>query len=353
MKRILIIFLCMCLWETSAVAQHVLLLESNSMRPGDSFALINIEKLRPGNEGVEQVWDFSDTGTTGDIQSVQVLSDSCGSLIRIGIGQKNVFCWQGDALWKTYYEDDLKNIRFDEPILEMLFPLQYGDSLTASFAGTGKYCGDHNMKITGKRFIEADAEGIILSEEMDTLTNVLRVHTQTVMSYTLDIDSLALDTAMTGMEFEEKYDWYIRGMRYPVYTSQRVTCYTGNTQVFSYCENYKLMSDYLSFEDEANDSIQAVDSLFATPKIQAEKEVIHYQVSVENGVVHVDYTLDEDANVTGVVANVMGVRYFTQRQRGASGKQMTMDFNCNSLPHGTYTLYLNVNGMVNSSTITI
>ena len=136
---------------------------------------------------------------------------------------------QGDSLLICGFENHTTLVSYDQPEAYLRFPLHYGDSIEGYFHGLGKYCDRLGMRHYGRYKTKADATGVVVLAEGDTLRNVIRLHTERTMAaemmpielldslgaYTHDsIDlHIAADTALVRMDI---YRWYAEGYRYPV-----------------------------------------------------------------------------------------------------------------------------------------
>ena len=113
--------------------------------------------------------------------------------------------FEGDTLFKTRYENPITNISYNKPIPDMIYPMTYGNIYTAEFEGKGTYCHHNCLATSGSILLEADANGIILFPEQDTLRNVLRVHTQTISTIGIERDSVITDSTKWMRNIEDTY----------------------------------------------------------------------------------------------------------------------------------------------------
>ena len=94
--------------------------------------------------------------------------------------------------------------------------------------------------------MEADAEGKIINCEGDTLNNVIRVHTTRLNSISMHTlsDTLLADTSHIKLEIEERYEWYVKGYRYPMYETTSI-CFYDNMTPVSYIHKAYLLIHHL------------------------------------------------------------------------------------------------------------
>ena len=65
------------------------------------------------------------------------------------------------------------------------------------------------------------------------------------------------------------------------------------------------------------------------------------------------YDLDEDATITTIVANHMGMLCVSRQWTQNAGQGYSTQIDCNGLLPGVYILYINVNGKVYSEKVTL
>lgn len=320
---------------------HVL----NAPRSGDRYNLKQVEYINPGVNGRNVVWDFSTLNSTGmafqkeyflSTDSVLSCADDDG-VIRFSLTPDSLCC--------LGYETRLKHMEYTDPMKVMSYPLEYGDSSVSHYSGIGDYCKRLVLKNAGTRIVEADAEGKIINCEGDTLNNVIRVHTTRLNSISMHTlsDTLLADTSHIKLEIEERYEWYVKGYRYPMYETTSICFYDNMTPVSYIHKAYYYSPDDLSeLSDPVNEEMLTNNSLSETP----ERDIIHYSISNDVYSLTVDYSLDADANINVIICNSRGMLYGRRNTRQPAGTGYQMSFNIASLPKGEYVLYLNVNGKV-------
>jgi hypothetical protein len=69
--------------------------------------------------------------------------------------------------------------------------------------------------------------------------------------------------------------------------------------------------------------------------------------------VKVNFDLTEDATVKGLISNVSGIMLRQQSRHHEAGRGYEMELDCSGLSRGEYVLYMNVNGIVESYTVSL
>ena len=342
--------------QSQAFAQNVLSEEANMIRE-DSLTKRSIEYFYFAERGENVCWDLS--GQIEYVRKYPVLfkNDSCGRIRELEKGQLSRFKYSNDSLFLANIESPLQKITYNKPVLKQVYPFHYGDSVSAPFSGIGLYCGDHIYTEEGVSSIRADAYGTIVLFE-DTIKNVLRIYTVKTTSKRMDIDNLALDTAKCNLEIEEKYEWYARGYRYPLFETVTITSYSEMTPIGTIRQAYcYLPEEQYALNDSTNREILKHDSI-AEAKIEyskklAEKDIIHYDMINEGGIIDFNYTLDKNADIMLLVCNSIGIIYKRQELSPKAGCQNSIQIDCSSLKRGQYIMYINVNGMVYNEKINL
>lgn len=352
MSKTIIILACLSCNE--AYAQNVLNGSSNMLRNGDCVAMQPLDFSWEGATGEKVVWDFSGIDNLGGSREVELMQDSLGNYHKTENFDMYTYMFSGDSLLLAVKENRLEHIIYNLPKVAMVYPFQYGDSLMANFSGDGSYCGDHQVRVCGQVRVKADGFGSLILSDKDTLDNVLRVYTMTTTSMAVDMDSAKIDPERLKQEIEEKYEWYARGYRYPLYETVLRTSYSNLVPVATKGFAYRLLPDSITLQqDEENDSIRKSDLAGKHEGDSSNDDIIHYQVHKKGCDVTVEYSLDKDAHIIGIVADIMGIVYKTVSQSGKAGDQLAMAFNCQGLRPGQYVIYINVNGKVYNEKISL
>ncbi len=216
------------------------------------------------------------------------------------------------------------------------------------------YCGNHPFREVGTTTIKVDADGSIVLAENDTIKNVRRVHTIDAYAICMDLDSAALDTAKLTQVIDERYEWYLPYSQYPIIENVTSTTYYNmnvlGTTKYACCN---LPEDQSAFyvTPEEEDGTEEQEGF--SDENQQMPDIIHYQIETHGKTIHISYDLDEDATITTIVANHMGMLSMTRQWTQEAGQGYSVQIDCNSLRPGVYILYINVNGKVYSEKVTL
>lgn len=336
-----------------AAQEYFLSEEANLVSDSGMVSFQDIPYFYAEGNSEHIIWNFSDKVPDGSNSRIWLQKDALGRHVVLSDHDITYFRLSNDTLFETSYESPLIKTDYIQPLVYMHYPFTYSDSISASFKSNGMYCGDHPFRERGKSTTVADARGIIVLGE-DTIPNVLRVYTLKSYSICMDIDSAALDSAKLKQVIEERYDWYARGYRYPIFTTILNTCYD-NMQAIASQQKALYMLPYAQNQlyDPYNEDVRRSDSISKARKQNTDREIIHYSITQNGSQITIDYSLDDSADITALVSDAMGIIYKQTHRHNDAGDGYLLTINCNGLSHDKYILYINVNGKIYSEKVTI
>jgi hypothetical protein len=320
----------------------------------DSIQKSNIRYFSPGKGGKNRTWDFSQKLGSNASSQVMFMADSTGLLSIIEPDKISYYGTTPNSIILYGSETPLEKREYAVEKISKLFPLEYGDSVSRQFRCEGMYCGNHPFREVGTTTIKVDADGSIVLAENDTIKNVRRVHTIDAYAICMDLDSAALDTAKLTQVIDERYEWYLPYSQYPIIENVTSTTYYNmnvlGTTKYACCN---LPEDQSAFyvTPEEEDGTEEQEGF--SDENQQMPDIIHYQIETHGKTIHISYDLDEDATITTIVANHMGMLSMTRQWTQEAGQGYSVQIDCNSLRPGVYILYINVNGKVYSEKVTL
>uniref|UniRef100_A0AB33IVX0 T9SS type A sorting domain-containing protein n=1 Tax=Prevotella sp. GTC17253 TaxID=3236793 RepID=A0AB33IVX0_9BACT len=211
----------------------------NAPRAEDCLVEQVMDYSSVGPQGDNAIWDFSNVRMRGKDYKVSFdsVKHESADFISMEHQTKYYYKMSNDSLFLCGYENPTTSVSFSCPELLLNFPMTYGQSISSSYEGKGKYCNKVDMKVYGLSRSRIDGRGILVLPTGDTLRHVLRLHRtkrffhdffsqkdsvirsydsikthyEDIMRARLSTDSLIL--------YEDVYQWYAPGYRYPVYES--------------------------------------------------------------------------------------------------------------------------------------
>lgn len=328
----------------------------SGMEPSSADSLVKsrIRYFSPGMGGRNKVWDFSGKLRSKESFQVKFTKDSSGVVQVIEPGRISYCLPSADTLILIGRESTLEKRDYAVRKIAGRFPLAYGDSVSKPFRCEGMYCGDHPFREAGMTTVKVDAEGSIVFAGNDTVRNVLRVRAIDSYSICMDADSAALDTARLTQVIDERYEWYLPGAQYPVIEDVTSTTYhdmevIGTTR-FAYCNLPESQAAYYITPDD-EDGADDGDNSFGEGVLAS--DIIEYDIVTQGKVILISYSLDEEATITMMIANHMGMTFLSRQWTQEAGVGYSARFDCSGLRPGVYLLYINVNGKIYSEKVTL
>ena len=333
-------------------SKHSLSVSANAPKAGDTSARIKVTCISPGQDGENVLWDFS-RAEGNQNAPIQYICNRDSSLLCVETDKKHVFELRNDSLYLSDTESALYSIHYDMPILLATYPFAYNDTIRSFFHGTGTYCKTYPVDVNGMLTTIVDGYGTLCLQEGDTLHNVLRIHSMRTTSLQMseNTDSISSRQNPPKQEIEERYIWFARGYRYPLYETVTDTWYHNMQQVTT--ANMAFRSDLENLRqlvDSVNHDIRLQDSIYTADETE-KASIIKYTVTVSSNHATLRYNMAESATLHVLLCDSSG---FVFRQMTASGEpdiEYEMDIDCTGLRRDVYILYLNVNGQVYSETI--
>jgi hypothetical protein len=349
--------------------------QHNHFRPGDVLIKQQVEFIDPGSSGANKVWDFSKLNTINDEytltyslpplegDSVYILGDirynkknvSDNELI-VGTEHNTMYYYHlsGDSLSQMGHENPAVKLAYTSPMVLMLYPLNYGQSVSSVYKSEGLYSGTVDIRTQGIMTTSADAYGKIILPSGDTLSPVLRVKTEQTI---LDIpDELSVNTDKNDKgKLLETCRWYSKGYRYPVFETIRNINLSDSTEIFSTAfffppqdhlyldtdpENQALLDELWKGTEED----QVIDPTAKTVTLEDIMTCKMYPNPVIS-VLNLEYELKQDAKVSFELYSIEGlpVKKIAAKSKTAGNYYETVD--CSGLHPKNYVLRITANGL--------
>ena len=192
-----------------------------------------------GRSGENVLWDFSRLTSIDDSYTLEYSSSDSVTIVGTEHHTRYYYSLSGDSLLCYGYENSTTLMINERPELLLRFPVSYGDSTFCYYNGNGEYSGRLDVNAMGTVSTKADAYGMMILPDGDTLKNVLRVRTVKKIAYgtepinfykenlpgafvTNDSINYRMATDTLLMELET-FKWYTEGYRYPVFETVKNT----------------------------------------------------------------------------------------------------------------------------------
>ena len=206
---------------------------------GDSLIKQQIEYFDPGKPGKNITWDLSQAQVIREeypiiYSSPKLIEDSIYVIgndtilkryvpnteyfIKKEYGTMYYYQFKNDTISLIGHENPTVRLRYTEPLMECVFPLNYNDEFLSPYLLEGGYSNSSKILSSGNIKIKADAYGKIILPEGDTISPVLRVKTTQTICRSMR-SSIYKDSIRPNVQDKviETYKWYAKGYRYPVF----------------------------------------------------------------------------------------------------------------------------------------
>ena len=349
-----VLFLITLWFFLGVKAQVTVHKEANLPKGGDKFVRQQVTSCPVGNSGMNAIWDMSNCEVlTGD-HIIEYIGDSLQQFIMSENLEMRHIRLSGDSLLLDRKENRLSCIRYSKAPLLIKYPLYYGDSITSTFEGDGTYCGDHHVWVSGDQTQHADGTGVLILSESDTLRNVLRVKSVTNQMMVMSMDTIDIDPNQWKHERIIRYDWYVSGYRYPLFTSITRNTLAGDSVIATRQSAYRqLPFDAESIVDPQNELLRKTIAEQPAKSVSSDKCPIDYELTVNQGILNIHYSSESVCQGTFMVTSVSGVVYKKSSFTCPSQEVTDMRIDCSGLLRGEYLFSVIVNGKVYTKNITI
>lgn len=342
-------------------AQNIITFENNSPRCDDITEKQQVSYVPSGDAGEGIVWDFSGVRVKNDLSNEFYCESDSTILFETTSNSINKYHVTNQELNLIGYETPYQSMTHNQPVLQVAYPFSYGQVTEHDYSGVGKYCNTKGLQTIGNVRIEADATGIMYLSDSDTVNNVTRIHS--IRSGAIGMcdidDTTTLVRENMKQEIEERYQWYARGYRYPIFETISISYYDNMDLVSCKQTAYRYLPDMQrQLEDEENEELLNDDNNNSDGSNNNNNnydnsDIIHYNISVSGGTAHLTYDLSQDANITILVCNYMGCTFKHMSFKATSGEGLETDIDCSGLSPDIYVLYINVNGKIYNEKINL
>lgn len=343
-----IIIQALLLLSSATYAQNTLSTATNSLRP-DSVGKEVMNFLDPGCSGENICWDFSNIEVQNTKAATMLLYDLTDKLLWDENGSLVTYKPSTDSLLISRIETPLYEMNYSQPIVSLMFPFQYGSSISNPFSGTGSYEGKLLLSEHGYNTVTADGSGTLILADEDTLRNVLRVSTTRSAEVTITDKESAAEYG-TLQKATDIHEWYARGYRYPVLKcfEERISKDSTLLRTTHYSQRIN-PTEMALLEDPANEDIRIADSLAHA----AANPLRNLSFTNNGNAAIVTYDLATDTHVSMTLADSRAIVYWRSESDESSGTHHEHRVSLTGLLRGQYIIYINAGGAIYSNKVNV
>lgn len=314
------IALSMALFHQILLAQVLISSDANGFRCGDQLCKVQVDYVDPGDGGPSEVWPLGRI-TRKSKEFLQTIVSTRDTVAIFERDRIQHYLVRGDSLLDKGDQSRRAYCLYDRERPMLLFPFQYGDSLSGFYSGQGQ---EENFKTSrsGWGYSVADGMGILTDGE-DSIPHVTRLHffdDYTNTYYSGDTISCHI--------LCDRYSWYCAGYRYPVMESMHWSSIAEDSKIQPLDSITYLFLPVMQMdlaEDAVNDSILN-EVIIADAMEAAESATKSALSSIEAGLsadgtrLNISYSLDENSDIDfcacDILGNILGHAFYENQNAG-------------------------------------
>ena len=179
---------------------------TSGLRHGDFLCRVEFPYESEGERGEASVWTLPDIPDDSP-DHLQAIRSNGDTIVIYEEGRMLHYLMRGDTLYNKGEQSRRSYRILSQERPELVYPFQFGDSISGSYEGDCRYEGNHYTSC-GQGYTVADGMGLLTDGE-DTLHHVLRLHLHDYFE-----DDYGNET--TERWSRDCFRWYCMGYRYPV-----------------------------------------------------------------------------------------------------------------------------------------
>lgn len=290
-------------------------------------------------EGAYQTWNLCNL-EQGLSKKMEIFlnQDSCMNIVFDG----NIHTYRNcnNSIDLISQEHPTSWLSYSLPIKRLLNNSILGSMDSCAFEAKGKYCGKNVLTKKGTFIEKVDAEGIMVLESSDTLSNIYRKHRSILSDIAIFEDSTENAKPTVFNEKDEYYLWYHKDCFVPIFIQNSKTLFKDGDKVF--CEKiaYLMDKDEMLFLEKKHKEDKKCGKTYD----KRDSPISSHAISFDNESrkLHITIRANQPIKVSVLVSTTDGV-LMLHRQMDCGDIATNEDvFDCSALPRGQYAISLQV-----------
>ena len=312
--KIKLLFSILLALSTPAMSQVSLTTTTSSLRHGDILCRVEIPYESEGERGEASVWTLPAIPDDSP-DHLQAIRSNGDTIVIYEQNRMLHYLMRGDTLYNKGEQSRRTYRILSQERPELVYPFQYGDSISGSYEGDCQYEGIR-YTVSGTGYTVADGLGILTDGE-DTLRHVLRLHLHDFF-----VDDYS--NGMTEQKTTDRYRWYCMGYRYPV--METIVTYrqegAEQTQISSATYLYLPVMQMELEEDVPNEALlaQLEAGGYGGQGETGSLASVDATLGSDGRSLIINYTLDSSSDITfyacDIIGNVLGTSHYENREAG-------------------------------------
>ena len=155
----------------TAQAQIILSSACIGFRTSDLLSKVDILWTEQDRCGKDLVWDLRESSVLSyrSLLFYDTPDEASGVIISSEQFANSLYSVRSNGIYRIGFTTPTLRMSYEQPECMLPFPLQYGDSTSTFFSGSGTYSDKFFVREYGSSTLSADAYGTMLLPEGDTL----------------------------------------------------------------------------------------------------------------------------------------------------------------------------------------
>lgn len=337
----------------------------NRPRAGDEIIKQQVEYKDPGPSGAGVYWDFSKVETVNNQYKLTYSQPRLVSKSKYILGKDTILAkevsvdelligtehntmyyyrFKDNCLLLLGHENPTTLLQYTTPMVAGIYPTNYNEKHQSSYSSEGLYSSRTSFRTQGELQIQADAYGMMLLPDKDTLRQVLRVKTLQIIKESIKKKS-GEDKELHNTV--ENYKWYTKGYRYPIFEVIKTVNDGLDGKNFETAFYFPLQDHLYLENDPENQAI--LDSLWNMQEDKVEKKTKQqnqltysiYPNPVETELT-IEYSLEKTSQVTITIYSIEGRLIKTISKGNQTQGLYKEQLDCSNMTQGTYILRIQI-----------
>ncbi len=338
MKRFLQCVIAVAAVLTTMSMRPVIDKELNFPRCGDVLTLRDVSYADTAGSGENRIWDLSGVDESGK-KTLRFESAGRDSLSCIVGRTRYLYYVCGDTLLCGGFENNLSDMVYEKAEAVLISTFDYGRSISGEFLGSGRYADRMQDERSGHYHTEADARGVMITPDGDTIPGVLRLVTERY-SRNLFFRGESADGSWSTDSlpvYEKECRWYAPGHRYPLLMTKDVFTLANSRQA-SHMARYVSLNEQESAADPENEAIllrNAADTVYGrNTTAEPPVSIIDYTLTQDKAAqtVTIRYSVIKPVDLMFVLSDIGGIVYRSEERRCKPDEEAEITFDYGGLP---------------------
>lgn len=320
--------------------------------------------------GKNVLWDFSNWKLINQNYTSKYFDTGSNSVSKYEHRTFYNYELKSDTLFLCKYRNSTTDISYLIPEISLVYPLEYEDSIFSYFYGVGDYSNHINVRVYGKKNICADAFGTLILPSGDTISNIIRVHSEKMMQYQFEsgilseLDSILvppIDTIANCLYRSndlikmDVFEWYMGGYCKPIFETVKNTLYKSGKPYKYFCTSFYCPIEELNINvDNAGIRLRKESESFSKFNMKSE-ETSQFNSFLDEGGQNIllEYNSVEGATVDVMLFDIQGRLLFHDKSLDQNSGKYNLCIDISRYAQTEFIVRLSINEKIYSKKVFI